>query len=62
MTLEDVLKTTNSRLSLYGKWLVWDDFMHWNVYQAKPYARKSQCLISTQNLEIAIEKLIEDSK
>jgi hypothetical protein len=62
MNLDDVLKTQNARLSVSGKWLVWDDFQHWNVYEHTPYAKQSTCLISTPDLERAIEILLKDGE
>lgn len=51
---------TNLRISNGNKWLIYNSFrQEWIVYESKRYARVSQELISTQNEEIAIKKLLE---
>lgn len=56
MDIETALKTTNTRLTFGNhRWLVWDDFMKWDVYERKPYyAKTTTLLISTFYIEDAI--------
>lgn len=61
MDIETALKTTDSRLTFGNyRWLVWDDFMKWNVYERKPYAKQTTLLISTFYIEDAVNILVKE--
>ena len=64
MEIIRALKTDDIRLTNDSehKWLVWDDLMGWNVYQHKPYARETSCLYAGDNLEDALDILIESKQ
>ncbi len=60
MGIETVLRTTDTRLTFNNhRWLVWDDFMKWSVYERKYNAKTTTLLISTFHLEEALEVLIK---
>jgi len=61
MNFEKALKTTGVRLTFDStRWLVWDDFMGWNVYERRSYAKITTLLTSVSNLEEALDVLIKE--
>ncbi len=61
MDIETALKTMDTRLTFGNyRWLVWDDFMKWNVYERKPYAKTTTLIISVFSLEDAINALVRE--
>lgn len=62
MTLEEILKRYDCRLSLSGdKWLVWWQ-SQWFVFQHKSYAKKTLTLIQTDDLQEALTVLTKDEE
>ncbi len=61
MDIETALKTTNTRLTFGNhRWLVWDAFMKWRVYERKPYAKTTTLITSTFYLEEAVNALVKE--
>jgi hypothetical protein len=61
--LEQVLKQTNSRLSIGNKWLVWSiTFNEWVVLEHKYYAHTNTTLYSGQSLDQALESLLKEEE
>ncbi len=64
MTIEQLLQSEDSHFRVSGAdgdtWLVGDRKGGWIVYKHRRYARASQILIQTENLEEAIEVLINN--
>jgi hypothetical protein len=59
LTLEQVLKDYNTRLSNGDKWLVWSSFGGnlWTVYQRERYAKTTKTLMQTEDLAQALAVL-----
>ena len=59
MTLEELLKATNSRVSVDGdKWMYFDEATNnWVALERKPYAKKNRYLYIGTNLNEAIGAL-----
>jgi hypothetical protein len=56
MTLEELLKRGNCRLSMDNKWLIWSDG-EWLVLERKYYARNNTTLYRGGSIEYAIDIL-----
>lgn len=59
MTIEEALKYNGVRVSNGDKWLVWN-IGDWCVYKHEYHARIAQLVISTGNIERALDALIKD--
>lgn len=57
-SIEQLLKSEdhNARLSVGGKWLVWDTRL-WAVYEDKPRKRYGVPIIETESIEEALKEL-----
>ena len=57
--LDRVLMTTNARMSLADKWLVWNESaIAWVVYQRKPYAKHNITLYDGPSHDLAVNTLV----
>lgn len=49
------------RLTCNYRWLVWSEvYESWVVYERNPYKKSSKQIIATLDLNLAVEKLMED--
>ena len=63
MDIETALKTTDTRLTFGNhRWLVWDDFMKWNVYERLPYAKTTTLIESTFYIADAVKALVKEDQ
>lgn len=61
MSIEKLLKTTNARISLGDKWLVWDEtYKEWAVYGRKFAQRNTRVIERTEYEATAIAALRKD--
>lgn len=57
-SLIKLLRISGARVSMGNRWLVWCN--EWQVYERKPYQKKTRQIIITDDLNEAIRKLEEE--
>ena len=61
MTIYDLLKKENCRISYNSRWLVLDEY-GWTVYENKPYAKRTKIIVQTKDENKAIGYLLGKDK
>jgi len=60
MTIEELFKMSNVRVTLAGRWLYWDVLsQEWVVTERRPYMRRTTTLYRGIDLSVAIDTLKE---
>ena len=60
MKIKDVLKCTPARITLYYRWLVFDEEYGFTVYERKPYAKKTIVIYNGNSETEACKALTEE--
>ena len=61
MTILDLLETTDARVTLGNRWMVWDSINDiFIVYSCKPYQKKTRVVRETAYESEAVNALMEE--